>query len=213
MIIAIQIVALLQGFFVVFVLFTNRKDYKRTTFWLLFGSLLSVLLCIIGDDQNNMFIKNTDWFLFDNSLFVTFLFLFFRYYQSGKEKFEQLDYLFFLPSILYFILEVIEIILVEENIILEIFEILIELNFVIYLLFIAYSIFARKRKHWIIYFTLPIVILFVLCFINDVFKLLGVSELPLFNEQNFNTYLLLVVAFLFYFVAFNMLIKGKEILP
>ena len=79
----LQIIALLQGLFVLSVLFINRKDYKKTTFWLLFGSLLSVLLYISGDDENNLFVQDADWFLFDSSLFVTFLFLFFRYYKNS----------------------------------------------------------------------------------------------------------------------------------
>ena len=109
----IQVAALLQGLFLLSALFINRKDYKRTTFWLLFGSLLAILLYILGDDGNNLFIHNSDWFLFDSSLFITFLFLFFRNYNNGKNTFSKRDYLFFLPNILYFIIEGIEIYLVE----------------------------------------------------------------------------------------------------
>ncbi len=209
----LQIIALLQGLFVLSVLFINRKEYKKTTFWLLFGSLLSVLLYIAGDDENNIFVQNSDWFLFDSSLFVTFLFLFFRYYKSGKEKFAILDLLFFLPNIIYFIIEGLEIFLVEENLIVEIFEITAELTFLFYLLAIIHSIITTKKKHWIIYFAIPIAILFALSSINDVIKAFGFAELPLFNDQNFNTYLLLVIAFLFYFIAFKLLSKNKDILP
>lgn len=209
----LQIIALIQGLFVLSVLFVNRKDYKKTTFWLLFGSLFSVLLYITGDDENNIFIQDADWFLFDSSLFVTFLFLFFRYYKNGKEKFDKFDYLFFIPNIIYFIIEGIEIKMVEENLLVEIFEILSELAFVVYLSLIIKSIITTKKKHWIIYFTIPIVILFALSSINDIFNTLGYRELPLLNDKNFNTYLLLVVAFLFYFIAFKLLSKSKEILP
>ncbi|EIA08965.1 helix-turn-helix domain-containing protein [Flavobacterium frigoris] len=209
----IQIIALVQGLFVLYVLFINRKDYKKTTFWLFFGSLLSVILYIIGDDKNNLFAQNTDWFLFDNTLFVTFIFLFFRYYKSGKEKFKKLDYLFFLPNILYLILEVIEIKLVKENLIVEIFEVFSELTFVVYLFVILYSVVTVKSKIWVIYFIIPIAILFVFSLINDIFKIVGLSELPFFRDQNFNTYLLLVVAFLFYFIAFKLFNNGNDILP
>ncbi|WP_026752969.1 AraC family transcriptional regulator [Sediminibacter sp. Hel_I_10] len=209
----IQTIALLQGLFVLSVLFVNRKDYKKTTFWLLFGSLLSVLFYILCDDKNNLFVENTDWFLFDNTLFVTFLFLFFRYYKSGKEKFSSFDYLFFLPNIFYLILEVIEIQLVKENLFVEIFEVFAELTFVAYLLLILNSVVTDKRKIWFTYFAIPIVILFVFSFINDILKIIGLSELPFYNDQNFNSYLLLVVAFLFYFVAFKLFNNDKEILP
>lgn len=213
MIKTLQIIALLQGLFVLSVLFVNRKEYKRTTFWLLFGSLLSVLLYIAGDDENNIFFKDADWFLFDSSLFVTFLFLFFRYYKSGKEKFAKLDYLFFIPNIVYFIIEGIEINLIEESLFVEILEITSELTFVAYLLVIIHSIMTTKKRHWIIYFAIPIAILFALSSVNNMLKTFGIAELPIFNDQNFNTYLLLVVAFLFYFIAFKLLGKSKEILP
>ena len=213
MLYTIKIIALIQGLFVLFVLFTNRKHHKKTTFWLLFGSLFSIILYIIGDDKNNLFVQNTDWFLFDNTLFVTSLFLFFRYYKSGKEKFSKLDYLFFIPNILYLILEVIEIKSHPENLIIEICEVLTELTFVAYLFKILYSVVTDKRRIWVIYFVIPIVILFVFSFINDIFKIVGMSELSFLSEQNFNSYLLLVVTILFYFVAFKLFNNAKEILP
>lgn len=213
MLLTIQIIAIIQGFFVLYVLFINRKDYKKTTFWLLFGSLVSVLLYILGDDQNNLFVEGADWFLFDNSLFITFLFLFFRYYKRGKEKFAKADFLFFIPNIVYFIIEVIEIILVEENLLVEIFEISTEFTFIVYLSLIIYWILSMRRKHWIIYFVIPIAILFVLSSVNDLLRAFGISELPWFYYQDFNTYLLLVVAFLFYFIAFKLLGKNNDILP
>lgn len=209
----LQIIALLQGLFVLTVLFINRKEYKKITFWLLFGSLFSVLLYIAGDEENNIFVKDVDWFLFDSSLFVTFLFLFFRYYKSGKEKFAKIDYFFFIPNIIYFIIEGLEINLAEENSIVEIFEITAELAFVVYLLAIIYSIFTTKKKHWIIYFAIPIAVLFALSSLNDILNTMKYAELPFFIDQNFNTYLLLVIAFLFYFIAFKLLSKNRDILP
>lgn len=184
------------------------KTIKRTTFWLLFGSLISVLFYIIGDDENNLFVEGADWFLFDNSLFITFLFLFISYFKSGKDEFSKRDYLFFIPNIMYFSIEGIEILMKKEHFLVEIFEILTEFTFIVYLSLIIYWILSMKKKHWIIYFTIPIAILFVLSSINDLFKALGFSELPLFYNQDFNTLLLLVVAFLFCFIAFKLL--GEE---
>ena len=209
----IQIIALIQGIFVLFVLFTNRKDYKKTTFWLLFGALISVLLYILGDDNNNLFVKNTDWFLFDNTIFVTFFFLFFKYYKSETEKFKKTDFIFFLPNILYFIIEIFEIQLPKDNLYIEILEVLLELTFVFYLGLILYSVFTDKRRIWTTYFVIPIVILLVFSCVNDILKIIEFKELPFFNNQNFNTYLLLIVAFLFYFISFKLLSKGKDILP
>lgn len=209
----IQIIALIQGIFVLFVLFTNRKDYKKTTFWLLFGSLISVLLYILCDDKNNLFVENTDWFLFDNTLFVTFLYLFFKYYKSEREKFIKSNYLFFLPNIFYLILEVFEIKLPKENLTIEILEVLLELTFVIYLGLILHFVFTDKRRIWITYFVIPIIILLAFSCINDILKIIGLEELSFFSNQNFNSYLLLIVAFLFYFISFKLVSKNKYILP
>ena len=209
----IQIIALLQGLFVLFVLIIYRKVYQKTTFWLLFGSLFSIILYIIGDDKNNLFVKNIDWFLFDNTLFVTFLFLFFRYYKSGKEKFRKCDYLFFIPNIIYVVLEAIEIKSNQENLIIEICEVFTELTFVIYLSIIFFAVVTNKRKVWVIYFVIPIIILFVFSFVNDILIIMGFVNLPYFNDHYFNSYLLLVVAFLFYFIAFKLFNNANEILP
>ncbi|BDB57563.1 helix-turn-helix domain-containing protein [Flavobacterium ammonificans] len=209
----IQLIALIQGVFVLFALYQRRKDYKKITFWLLFGSLLSVLLYILGDDNNNLFFENKDWFLFDNTLFVTFLFLFFKYYKSEREKFIKSNYLFFLPNIFYLILELLEIKLTKENFNIEILEVLLELTFVIYLCLILYSVFTDKRRIWTTYFVIPIVILLVFSCINDTLKIIGLQELHFFLNQNFNTYLLLIVAFLFYFISLKLLTNNKNILP
>lgn len=95
----IQIIAVIQGLFVLFVLFNNRREYKRATFWLLFGCLFSIILYIIGDDKNNLFVKNIDWFLFDNTLFVTFLFLFFGI--TKVEKKNLLNWIFFFIYLMF----------------------------------------------------------------------------------------------------------------
>ncbi|MFI1770958.1 helix-turn-helix domain-containing protein [Thalassobellus citreus] len=209
----IQIIVLLQGLFVLSALFINRKEYKKTTFWLLFGSFLSVLFYIIGDDKNNIFVPNADWFLFDSSLFVTFFFLFFRYYKNEKEKFALTDYFFFLPNIFYFIIEVIELLKGEDHLLIEIFEIPTELTFLIYLCIIVYEVVTTKNKHWILYFAIPIALLFALSSLNDIVRMFRLSETPLFNDQNFNSYLLLITAVLFYFIAFKLLSKNSNLLP
>ena len=167
MIKTLQIIALFQGLFVLVVLFANRKEYKKMTFRLIFGALVSIILYIIGDDENNLFFEGVDLFLFDSSLFITFLFLFFRYYNNGKESFAKLDYLFFIPNLIYFIIELIEINSQSENFIVEIIEVLIEFTFFVYLCILFYSIITTKRKHWILYFVIPISILFGFASIND----------------------------------------------
>ena len=142
----IQIIALIQGIFLLFLLLKNRAKYKKVTFWLFSLSILSILLFIIGDDDDNLFQANSDWYLFDTTLFVTFLFLFFRYFKSGKEKFQKKDLLFFVPNILYAFIEVIELNLNQDYLIVEIPELLIELVFLGYLTYILVDLIKNKNK-------------------------------------------------------------------
>jgi AraC-like DNA-binding protein len=80
-------------------------------------------------------------------------------------------------------------------------------------LLIIYLVINAKEKHWILFFTIPIAVLFGFSSFNDILTASGNKELSIFSDQNFNTYLLLIVAFLFYFIAFNLINKNKGILP
>lgn len=209
----LQIIALLQGFFVLSVLYINRSKYKQTPFWLLFLSLFSVLLYIIGDDDNNIFVKGADWFLFDCSLFITFLFLFFRYFNNKNEHFQKQDYIFFLPNIIYFIIEAIEIHVTNNNLIVGIIEIATEVTFFSYLAHIIHSIIKAKKRLWLLYFVTPIAVLFGLLSLNNILMILNLEEFIIFNNKDFSTYLLLIIAFLYYFIAFYLINKDNKILP
>ncbi len=186
---------------------------KKVTFWLFTGSIISILLFIIGDDDNNLFKENADWFLFDSSLFITFLFLFFRYFKSKKIAFEKRDLLFFLPNIAYFIIEGLEVLYIEENIFIEIIEMLIEAILLGYLFYILISFFKQKSKFWILYFIVPIVLILSLSYVNEVLELMGIDALIISNDKNYSSYLLVVVAFLFYFISFYLIQKPKDLLP
>jgi len=206
----IQIIALIQGLFLIFVLLKKRNTYKKVTFWLFLGSIISVIFFLIGDDYNNLFSDEVDWFLFDNSLFITFLFLFFRYFKSEKLVFEKKDYLFFIPNITYFIIEFIEVLNPIESFFIEISELLIEFTFLFYLMFILYNFFKAKSKFWILYFIIPIVLIMSINYVNDLTELLGFD---IAIEKKANSYLVLVIAFLFYFITFYIISKPKEFLP
>ena len=209
----IQIVALLQGLFILFIFYRTKKNYKKTTFWLFFGSIVSILLYIIGDDENNLFIDGADWFLFDSSLFLTFLFLYFKYFRSNNEVFLKRDYLFFLPSLFSFSIETLEIVSDEENDFLELIETLIDFVFLGYLIYILYNLLRTKRANWILYFIAPIVLIMSVSYINGVLDLFELAPIVFSDEDDFNTYLLLVIAFLFYFITFYFISKPKELIP
>ena len=209
----IQIVALVQGLFLLLVFYKNKRKYRKITFWLFCGGIISVLLYIVGDDDNNLFVEDADWFFFDSSLFLTFLFLYFKYLNSDKEVFLKRDYLFFLPSISLFLSETLEIFSERENDFLEIAETLIEFVFLGYLVHILYDLLRTKRANRILYLVVPIILIMSISYINGVFDLFEMEPIVFFDDDNFNTYLILIVAFLFYAITFYLIMKPKELIP
>lgn len=209
----IQIVALIQGLFLIFILFKNKFQYQKTTFWLFFGSIISVLLFLIGDDENNLFFENVDMFLFDSSLFITFLFLFFRYYNSGKAIFEIKDVLFFLPNVIYVLIKVIEFKVNKALMIIEVLEFIVALIFLGYLFYMAFHLYKTKKINWLFYIVLPLLVLMSFSYVSELIAVLGTEEVLFFKEENFNSYLLLIVAFLFYFTTYKLITNTKKLQP
>jgi AraC-like DNA-binding protein len=209
----IQIIALVQGVFLLLILFKNRSKYKKPTFWLFIGSITSILLFIIGDDDNNLFHDGMDWFLFDSSLFITILFLFFKYFKSGKEVFDFKDLWFFLPNMAYFIIESIELFNFEETFFIEVFEKLVEATFLAYLLFITVDLFKSKSKNWILYTTIPIALHMGLNYFNELIGLIGFKEIVISDHIQYQSYFLIIVAFLFYGITFYLINNPKELIP
>ncbi len=209
----IQIIALIQGLFLLLILFNKRSNYKKPTFWLFIGSIGSILLFLIGDDENNLFQPGADWFLFDSALFVTFLFLFFKYYKTGKDYFDKKDLWFFLPNVLYLTVELVEIIQFKETVVIESLEIVIELTFLVYLIYIILDLFKNKSKYWILYLSIPITLHMTLEYVNDLIELGGGQELVISDDPMYQSYFLLIMAFLFYAITFYLIHKPKELLP
>ncbi|MEX0289953.1 MAG: hypothetical protein AB3N14_12665 [Flavobacteriaceae bacterium] len=209
----IQIVALLQGIFLIFILIKGKARYRPMTFWLFLATIIAVLLFLIGDDENNLFLDDVDLFLLDSSLFVTFFFLFFRYLRSGKGSFQKMDYLFFLPNVVYLIVEISELITEEENWLLQVVELAVEFTFLVYLLYIIYYSIQNKPRGWMLYFAIPMATLLGLSYFNDILGLLGADEIVVSSSDDFSSYLLVVIAFLFYFITFSLINHPKNILP
>lgn len=201
----IQIVALLQGIFLLFILFKHKNEYKKTNFWLLFGCIISVLLYALGDDDYNLFVKNSDWFWFHDTLIITFFFLFVRYHKSEKKEFATTDYLFFIPYGLNISFELLKI---ENNPVFNVFKELIELTFAVMLLYTIYDIIKSKKEKWLLVFIIPLTIIFII----DEFTFIttGVNASPYFLDSYG---VILMAIFLFYFVLYKLIITPKDVLP
>ena len=185
MLTTIQIIALVQGLFLIGILFMKRNSYKKPALWLLIASILSVLLFILGDDENSLIPKKFDLFFFDISLFVTFLYLFISYYVSQRDTFQKRDLLYFIPNIAYFLNEVYEITSnFEEFLLINIFELLIELSFLLYLVVSVIRLFRSKRQKWMLFFIVPMALLIGSSIVNEVLGWFGFEEFSFFNDAN-----------------------------
>lgn len=212
MFILIQTIALIQGLFLLFLLFKKRDSYEKTPFILLFCCILSVISYILGDDDNNLFVEGADWFLFDTSLFITLLLLFSIYIKTGKEKFKNLYYLLLIPNLIYFGIEALET-RIEENQIIELIEFCVELTFTIYLVLIFLLALKNQSKRWLAFFIIPIFFLFLIARINEIAGIFNYTEPFAIDSRYYDSGIHLTVAFLFYFMVYKLVVNKEEILP
>ncbi|PCI00106.1 MAG: AraC family transcriptional regulator [Flavobacteriaceae bacterium] len=203
----IQIIALIQGFFLLFVLFKHKKNYKSTQFWLLFFCIVSVLLFVLGDDDYNLFVENADWYCFHDTLIITVFFIFVRFYTSNRNKFTGLDGLFFVPYLLEISLKFIETTFGIKNLVTYLIDYAVELVFFAMLIYTIIDIIRSKKEKWLLLFIIPLTIIF------------SIDELTWFFTKEYDSpyYLdsygiILLSVFLFYFVLYRLIIAPKQLL-
>ncbi len=205
----IQIIALLQGLFLLFILFKHKENYKKPNFWLLLGSVISVLFYAIGDDDYNLFVEDANWFLFHETLIITFFFLFVRYYKSEKETFNSKDFLFFIPYVVNVLLHIGAAIgLLEPHTFFTVLIRLIELTFAVYLLYSIYDVFKAEKEKWLLFFIIPLTLIFIIDELS--FVITNSNESPYFLDSYG---IILIAVFLFYFVLYKLIITPKDVLP
>lgn len=208
----VQYIALVQGIFLLVVLLKNRARYKKPAFGLFIGCLLSVMGFLIADDDLNMWGEDPDLFLFDSSLFVTFLFLFFKYRISGDNQFKFRDLWFFLPYLIYVVVESSELLGVPENAVLEILEMSAGLAFLGYLIYIPVMAFRQHRTNRTAYFILPLLIVAMLNYSAEVRELFTGKELVILGYEDYNSYFLLLLALLFFATSFVLIDQPGKLL-
>jgi len=205
----IQIIALLQGVFLLFILFKHRQEYKKVNLWLLSGCILSVMLYAIGDDDYNLFVADADWFLFHDTLIITFFFLFVRYHKTNKDVFHKADLLFFLPYLVVVIFQTLEKrYLIVENDVFKVLHEIVELIFLGMLVYSVYDILKNKKEKWLLVFILPLTIIF---FIDELAYLLTNSNDAPYLLDSYG--IILAIIFLFYFVLYKLIVAPKDVLP
>ncbi|MEM8926914.1 MAG: AraC family transcriptional regulator [Bacteroidota bacterium] len=205
----IQIIALLQGVFLLFILFKRRMEYKKVNFLLLSGCIVSVILYAVGDDDYNLFVTNTDWFLFHDTLIITFFFLFVRYYKSDKETFDKKDLWFFVPYLLTVIFQTMEKTnILEQGPIFSMARLATGLIFLGMLLYTIYDIVKNKNEKWLLAFIVPLTVIFL---IDEFFYILTNSNKTPYFLDSYG--IILAIVFLFYYVLYKLVVAPKDVLP
>ncbi len=205
----IQIVALLQGVFLLFILFKRKQEYKKVNFWLFLGCIISVMLYAIGDDDYNLFVDNSNWFLFHDTLIITFFFLFVRYYESDENEFNKKDFWFFTPYVLKILFQTLDnYTTLRENTGAIIANEVVELGFLTMLLYAIYDIVKKKKEKWLLAFIIPLTVIFI---IDEFTYLLSNSNDSPFFLDSYG--LILASVFLFYYVLYKLIIAPKDVLP
>ncbi|GFD83127.1 helix-turn-helix domain-containing protein [Tenacibaculum sp. SSH1-16] len=205
----IQIAALLQGMFLLFILFQRKKEYNKVNFWLLFSFVVSALLFTIGDDNYNLFTENSNWFFFHEPLIITTFFLFVHYHKSDKKKVDKKVFLFFTPYLLNILIHFSEeFSALSNNLIFIILEEVIEFIFIGILIYTIYDIIKNNKEKWLLFFIIPFSFIFIISEFN--FLLTKSHDAPYFLDS-YGT--ILIIIFLFYFVLYKLIITPKSILP
>jgi AraC-like DNA-binding protein len=193
----IHIIAIIQGIFLLFVLFKNRAKYFFNDYFFLSATLFSLVIYLLGDYNSNLFISDYDIFVVDNTLFITFLFLFLKYLNT-KDPFKIRSILpFFIPVLFYVSLELFEI-LIYESYQIEIIEHGLYFAFVTYLLAALYfaKIKINSNAIKIPFYIIILSLLFV--YSASIFNFYTHSN----NVALFNSIIIIEIALLFYYLTY-----------
>ncbi|MEN0002982.1 MAG: helix-turn-helix domain-containing protein [Bacteroidota bacterium] len=189
-------------------MFQKRQAYQQPTFWLFIGCLVSMILFALGDDDYNLLVSPSSWYFFHEPLLITFFFLFIRYSDTKRKTFQQSDALFFLPYLLYILIEMLsDRSALADYLVLEVMETLIELVFLGMLLYSSYDIVKNEKERWLLAFILPFTLIFLLDSLSPLFL---ASQESFWAVDSYGAFL--VVIFLFYYVTYRLIAAPKEIL-
>lgn len=190
-----KIVTILQGLFLLIILYKNRRDYTFNNYFYLTATLVSLLIYLIGDNTTYLFISDIDIFLFDNTIFITFLLLFVKNFNSQNPVRYQDIVLYSIPALFYCGIEIYEIFFGETESI-ETVEYFLYLIFVVYLMVTFYYILKLNVSGII---KVPFYLLVISLLINYssvFFSFEGIDFIAV------NTVLIFINAFVFYYLTY-----------
>jgi|SRR5688572_172955 len=205
----IQITALIQGLFLLTVLFVKQESYKQVNFLLLLGSIIALVLNIVGDDDFNLFFSNANWYFFQSPLIITLFFLLIKYHNSKEDKFQLKDLLYFIPYLFFIALQIVEDVNgLVNNIWLTIGEVPVGVTLLVYLGYTIYGIIKNKKERWMLLFIVPYALLHL------------IDEISFIITKSYDNFSFLesygvigLSAILLYMILFKLVVSPKSILP
>ncbi len=204
----IQIIALLQGIFLVFVLIKRRQAYKMNILIAFIACLISIMLFALGDDDYNLILSESNWFVFQEPLMITCFLLFVKQIEREQSEFVKTDFLILLPYLVYLSLGLTETFFpIGDAPIIDIVDDLIEFSLIGLLLKAAFDIIRSQKEKWLLTFIIPFVVIFA---IDEMYKLTIDGDYSLMYLDSYGV--ILISTFLFYFVSFRLITTPKNIL-
>lgn len=205
----IQIIALIQGIFLLIILFTKKDNYKRLNFWLLFITIISLLFHIVGDDDFNLIQTEANWYIFHSPLIITLFFLLIKYHSYRHDKFQIKDLLYFIPYFVFVTLQFMENKpLIKVSSVFVVSEGIITLIMISYLSFIIHDIIKNNKERWMLFFIVP----YLVVYLFDVVPYYFTGEhdyIPFLESYG----IIGLSALLLYIILFKLVVSPKTVLP
>lgn len=203
----IQIITLLQGFFLILILIKRKQEFKSVNFWLLISTILSVQLYALGDDDFNLLVENADWYFFYDFLFITFLFLLIKYRFSKATVFNKKDLLFFIPYLTFVSAQYIDGYWPINRGVRLVLGIGISVTVFGYLIYILRKIWEHKAK-WMFYFIIPYTLMFIADRIGNVVTN-SYDSIPFLESYG----IIGLSAVLLYIILYRLIMSPDSVIP
>ena len=205
----IQIIALIQGVFLLMILLAKKANFKKLNFSLLCITITSLLFHIIGDDDFNLFQEEANWFFFHSPLIITLFFILIKYHNSNLTKFQKKDLYYFIPYVCFVFLQAIEsYIKPYENKLVVIIEGIIVLFLIGYLIVTIRDILKNKKERWMLFFMSIYAIVYTLDAIP--YFITGRHDsIPFLESYG----IIGISTVLLYVILFKLVVSPKAVLP
>lgn len=166
------------------------------------------MLFALGDDDYNLIMSDTNWFVFQEPLMITCFLLFVKQIEREQSEFVKTDLLIILPYLVYLSLGFIETFFpIGDALFIDIVDDFIEFSLIGLLLKAAFDIIKSQKEKWLLTFIIPFVVIFT---IDEMYKLTIDDDYSLLYLDSYGV--ILISTFLFYFVSFRLITTPKNIL-